>query len=91
MTPADGSDPKNEIIYTYDLANDKPKFKIGDRVRIYKYKKDYAKGYETNWTKEIFVVSKILKTNPITYAIKDLNDEPILGSFYFQELQKTIL
>ena len=90
MTPIEGSDPNNKIIYTYDLTNDKPKFKIGDRVRIYKYKKDYAKGYETNWTKEIFIISEILKTNPITYKIKDLNDEPILGSFYFQELQKTI-
>jgi len=40
------------------------------------------------WTKEIFVIDEIKKTNPITYKIKDLNGEPILGSFYIQELQK---
>ena len=90
MTPTQGSKPNNKIIYIHEINSDKPKFKIGDRVRIYKYKKHFEKGYETNWTKEIFVIDKILKTNPITYQIKDLNNEPIIGSFYFKELQKTI-
>ena len=40
------------------------------------------------WTKEIFVIDEIKKTNPITYKIKDLNGQPVLGSFYIQELQK---
>ena len=40
------------------------------------------------WTKEIFVIDEIMMTNTITYKIKDLNGEPILGSFYIQELQK---
>ena len=88
MTPTEGSDAKNEINYNYEIHISKPKFKIGDRVRIYKYKKQFEKGYETNWTREIFVVSKILFTSPITYRIKDLNDEEILGSFYKQELNK---
>src|SRR5208282_3561990 len=91
MTPTEGSDPKNKIIYIYAINMDKPKFKIGDRVRIYKYKKEFAKGYETNWTEEIFVVSVIQKTNPITYRIKDLNGEPIIGSFYSQELNLSSL
>ena len=63
--------------------------KIGDRVRIYRYKKLFEKGRTTNWTTEIFEISEVRKTNPITYRIKDLNNEPILGSFYTQELQKT--
>ena len=88
MTPTEGT--TNNIVYVNEISNDKPKLKVGDRVRIYKYKKYFEKGYETNWTKEIFIVSKIIKTNPNTYALKDLNDEPILGSFYFQELQKSI-
>ena len=42
--------------------NDKdPKCKIGDNVRISKYKKIFAKGYMPNWSQEIFVVSKIVK------------------------------
>jgi hypothetical protein len=91
MTPSEGSKPNNKIIHVQNINNDKPKFKIGDRVRIYKYKKHFSKGYETNWTKEIFVISKIVKTNPITYKIKDLNDEEITGSFYSNELNKSLL
>ena len=64
------------------------KLKIGDRVRIYAYKSAFTKGYIPRWTKEIFVIDEIMKTNPITYKIKDLNGEPLLGSFYIQELQK---
>ena len=35
-----------------------PKFKIGDHVRISKYKNNFAKGYTPNWSEEIFVVNK---------------------------------
>jgi len=71
----------------------KPKYKIGDskivRVRISKYKtKTFDKGYTPNWTEEIFTVDKIQYTNPITYKIKDLNNEEIKGSFYEPELLK---
>ena len=91
MTPTEGSDAKNKINYNYDIHISKPKFKIGDRVRIYKHKKQFEKGYETNWTREIFVVTKILFTSLITYRIKDLNDKEILGSFYKQEHNKSSL
>ena len=88
MTPSEGT--KNKIIYIHDTHKDKPRLKVGDRVRIYKYKKHFEKGYETNWTKEIFVIDKIINTNPITYKIKDLNDEEITGSFYLNELNKSL-
>jgi hypothetical protein len=93
MTPVDGSKPENEskITYLSNTAREKPKFKIGDRVRIYKYKTLFSKGYETNWTKEIFVISEIKNTSPITYKIKDLDGEDIVGSFYKQELNLSIL
>ena len=41
------------------------------------------------WTEEVFVVSEVRYTDPITYKIKDFNGEKIKGSFYEQELQKT--
>ena len=93
MTPTEGSNTENEqkINYVSDRNKDKSKFKIGDRVRIYKYKKLFSKGYETNWTKEIFVVSEINNTSPITYKITDLNGEDIVGSFYKQELNLSSL
>ena len=41
-----------------------------------------------NWSEEVFIVSKIKNTAPWTYAISDLNGEPITGCFYEKELQK---
>ena len=66
-----------------------PKFKVGDHVRISKYKNIFAKGYTPNWSEEVFVISKIKNTVPWTYVISDLNGEEITGSFYEKELQKT--
>ena len=57
------------------------KFKVGDRVRISRYKNIFAKGYAPNWSSEIFIVDKINDTVPYTYNLKDLNDEEIIGSF----------
>ena len=65
--------------------------KIGDRVRISKFKNIFAKGYTPIWSKEIFIVNKINDTVPWTYSLKDLNGEEILGSFNDRELQKTKL
>ena len=63
--------------------NDKhPKFKVGDHVRISKYKSIFAKGYAPNWSEEIFVAKKTKNTVPWTNVISDLNGEEIVGSFY---------
>ena len=70
-------------------VNDKdPKFKVGDHVRISKYKNVFAKGYMPNWSGEVFVVSKIKNTVPWTYIINDVNGEEIIRTFYEKELQK---
>ena len=68
--------------YNEDSIVTKPKFKVGDRVRISKYKNIFAKGYTQNWSEEVFIVSKIKSTVPLTYVISDLNGEKIAGSFY---------
>ena len=70
-------------------SNEKdPKFKVGDRVRISKYKNIFAMGYIQNWS-EIFIISKIKNTAQWNYVISGLNVEPVTGSFYEKELQKT--
>ena len=58
-----------------------PKFKIGDHVKISKYKNILAKGYAPNWS-EVIVINKIKNTVPWTYVISDLNGEEIIGIFY---------
>ena len=82
---------KNKRVYIDELNGKDSRFKLGDRVRISKFKNIFAKGYTPNWSKEIFLVNKINYTVPYTYNIKDLNDEEIIGSFYDRELQKTKL
>ena len=91
MKPIDVRDNNNKRVYI-DEHNEKcSRFKVGDRVRISKFKNIFAKGYTPNWSKEIFIVDKINDAVPYTYNLKDLNDEEIIGSFYDQELQKTKL
>ena len=74
--------------YNKDSNKKDPKFKFGDHVGISKYKNIFAKGCTQNWS-EVFVVSKIKDTVPMTYVISDLKREKIAGSFYEKELQKT--
>ena len=50
--------------YNEDFNKKDPKFKVGDNVRISKYKNIFAKGYTPNWSEEIFFVSKIKNTGP---------------------------
>ena len=50
--------------YNVDSNEKDPKFKVGDHVRISKYKNIFAKRYTPNWSEEVFVISKIKKTVP---------------------------
>ena len=74
--------------YNEDFNKKDPKFKVGDHVRISKYKNIFAKGYTPNWSEEVFIIPKIKNTVPWTYYISDLNNKHITGSFYEKELQK---
>ena len=87
LKPVDVKD--NTYIDFKKEINDKdPKFKVGDHVRISKYKNIFAKGYTPNWSEEVFVVSKIKNTVLWAYVINGLNGEEIIGTFYEKELQK---
>ena len=81
----------NKRVYIDEHNERDSRFKVGDRVRIIKFKNIFAKGYTPNWSTEIFIVNKIDDTVPYTYNLKDLNGEEIIGSFYDRELQKSIL
>ena len=65
------------------------KFKVGDHVRIFKYKNIFAEGYAPNWSEKIFVIKKVINTVPWTYVINDFNGKKIIKAFYEKELQKT--
>ena len=70
----------------YNESNEKdPKFKIGGHVKTSKYKNIFAKGYDPNWSEEVFVISKIKNADPWIYANNDLNREEIMEFFFEKE------
>ena len=77
------------IDFEKEVSDKDPKFKVGDYVRIFKYKNIFAKGYMPNWSEEVFISGEIKNTAPWTYLINDLNGEEIIGTIYEKELQKT--
>ena len=81
----------NKRVYIDEDNETDSKYKVGDRVRISKFKNIFAKRYTPNCSKEMFIIDKINDTVPYTYNLKDLNDEETIGSFYDRELQKIIL
>ena len=97
MAPSEASEIKNSKrvfanLYSGEIYKriKSPKFRIGDRVRISKFKRQlFDKGFTPNWTEEIFFIDGILSTKPVTYRLVDLQGEAVTGSFYEQELQRS--
>ena len=94
MKPIDASLKVNENIirnnlYNFKYTNKKPKFSIGDRVRVSLLKNTFEKSYTSNWSQEIFIIDDIKTSNVYYYFLKDLQGDKIDGSFYEQELLKT--
>ena len=64
-------------------SNEKdPKFKVGNFVKISKYKSIFARGYTENLSEEGFVIRKMKNTIPWSYGISDLNGEETDGVLY---------
>lgn len=65
------------------------KFKTGDIVRITYIRNVFSREYDERWTRELFIVSsRFNKDDRCLYTLKDYHNEPILGTFYQEELQK---
>ena len=71
---------KSSTYIDFDKKNNKEntKFNVGDHVRISKYKNIFAKGYVSNWSDDIFVITKVKNTFPWIYVISDPNGEEIV-------------
>ena len=66
-------------------------YEIGNHVHISKLRDAFKKGYTRGWTVEIFLISDILDTNPITYKLVDQDSEILEGIFYHAELSRVHL
>ena len=51
------------------------KLKVNDRVLITEYKDIFSKRYTKNWSRKIFVIDYVSRTDPWAYKIQDLNGE----------------
>ena len=74
-----------------EINDEDPKFKIGDIVRMSKYKNNFAKGYVPNCSEEVFAIKKVRKLKTLChghYLISHLKDGKIFRTFYRKELQK---
>ena len=96
MTPVDASNNPDKVkYYISETASQTkstkatPKLKVGDYVRNADKRNIFSKGYTSNWNRELFKVNEVLKTQPLTYKIEDINGEIIEGKYYEQELLKS--
>eukprot|EP00732_Lithocolla_globosa_P000137 Lithocolla_globosa_v1_NODE_27_length_9260_cov_179.654861.p2 type:complete len:375 gc:universal NODE_27_length_9260_cov_179.654861:3496-4620(+) len=94
MKPIDVNDETEEEAYSNLYGDDAyldqiyPELKVGNYVRIANARHIFGKSFEGLWSIEVFKVSEVQDTDPPTYKIEDLLKEPIVGSFYEEELQK---
>ena len=98
MKPVDASNNPDKVKYyisetASQIRSTKatPKLKVGDYVRNADKRNIFSKGYTSNWNRELFKVNAVLKKQPLTYKIEDNNGEIREGSYYEQELLKSIL
>ena len=88
MKPTEVKD-NTYINYVKDVIDKDPKLKVGDHVRISKYKNIFAKGYTPNCSEDVFAIKEVKNTVPWPYVINDLNGEESIWIFYEKELQET--
>ena len=96
MSPMEGEKNENggKIRRTYfekyrdaDMKQQKVKFSVGDSVRIYKERGTFHRGYNEDFTEEIFTITKVLRNLPVPrYKIKEYSGNDVIGSFFQDEL-----
>ena len=89
MTPVDASNNPDKVKYYVKSTKATPKLKVGDYVRNADKRNIFSKGYTSIWNRELFKVNEVLKTQPPTYKIEDINGEIIEGNYYGQEILKS--
>ena len=82
--------PRMSIRFNKENNKEDPKFKVGNHVRISKYKNIFVKDYVPNWSEEVLVITKVKNIVPWIYAISNLKSEEIVASFTKKSCKKQI-
>ena len=91
MAPSAVNGANQEMVWQRLYGHDgggTPKYRVGDRVRISKAKRHFAKGYMANWTEELFTIVDVHRSDPPVYRLVDWDGD---STFYEPELQKVIV
>ena len=75
------------IDFNKEINQEDTNYKVGDHVRISKYKTIFANGYTPNWSEEVLMIKKVKSTVPWMYVMIDLNCKKIDGTLSEKELQ----
>ena len=97
MTPTEARKPSNHgAVFRHlyfkkmaKLGEKKPKFQVGDKVRLGVKKDLFEKSYIINWSDKIYTIKRVFATRPVTYKVEDDKGVEHKGKFYEQDLQKT--
>lgn len=91
LTPREAKLSLNEakLLPNLNMSVQKPKFELGDKVRVSYHRGNFDKGHHAKWSLQIFTVVGVRYTDPITYMLQNENGKMEPGSYYAQELQKT--
>ena len=94
MAPSEVNSTNQETVWQRLCGHEsvgRPKFRVGDRVRISKANRHFEKGYMANWMEEMFTIVDAHRSNPPVYRLVDWHGEKLDGTFYEPELQKVIV
>ena len=91
MRPVDVTTENRKLVYKrlypYTSLTVVCRLKIGDKVRRVREKNIFDKGYTENWSKETYVVDDVRQSNAVCfYKIKTLDNQPVPGTYYYQQL-----
>jgi len=86
VTPANAHRLKKIYQHRHLPPRKKPKDKVGDKVRVSKFKHVFEKGFKPSFTPEIFEITAVKPTIPVICRLKDYQNEPIEGGFYEEKL-----
>ncbi|KAL3081574.1 hypothetical protein niasHS_011882 [Heterodera schachtii] len=71
-----------------NVVRRQPRYRVGDRVRIEKYKHVFQKGYLPRFTNELFTVAEVhTERSPVVYRLRDDHNEIISGTVEQQFVQ----
>ena len=96
MSPIDAEKTKNSSLVRQNLLKffrknrpkkKEPKYKVGAKVRIWKARHTFQRGYDENYSREYFKIREIKLNLPVPrYILEDATGDIITGSFFEDEL-----